>query len=110
MSLSVETALRRLAEDGQRSLPPDALPDLVLACREFVRSAAPARCAVITQTIELLETAWSQFGALPVETVEQVDHALAVQLPLALDEPDEEAAVSLASSLFEPIRLTVSAV
>jgi hypothetical protein len=58
--------------------------------------------------IEVMDTAWSQYEMLPYECVQALDGLLATELPMILNEPSEEAAVSLAASLFESVRLAVS--
>lgn len=74
-----------------------------------MQALGEARYGVLAQMLDVMDTAWSQFGALSPERQTAVDQLLRAQLPLVLDEPDEQAATSLAASLFEAVRLAISA-
>lgn len=106
----MDESLRLLAEYGQASLPPDRLGELASNCRARMQALGKARYGLLAQMLDVMDTAWSQFGALSHERQMAVDDLLRTQLPLVLDEPDEQAATSLAASLFESVRLAISAV
>ena len=102
----VEAELLRLAERGIREYPPERFRHLAESCHEAGTSTP--RLLVLGETIGLLAAAWEPHEALWTVTVDRLDDVLAADLRLVLYEPDEAAAISLASSLREAVALVLA--
>ena len=102
----MQAELRRLSENGIREFPPSGFGPLVAACMSAA-STSP-RYAVVAEAMELLVDAWEPFEAFWVEWTDRLDEVLAVDLPGIVDEPDEEAAISLARSMREAVALVLA--
>lgn len=100
--------LQRLAEGGIGAFPPSAFRDLALVCHESAVAHASARLFVVEEVAEALAAVWEPHEAFSSAAREQLDEVLATQLPFILDEVDESAAVSLASSLREQVSLIIA--
>jgi len=97
-----ESALRRLAEVGVASLPPDRLPGLIDWCWDRGEVLADVRYCIIARTLEPIHQLFverGESGGVPAMWLEVIDGELCRRLPSLLDERDIEVASALGRSM-----------
>jgi hypothetical protein len=66
------------------------------------------RYVIVADAISLLAEVWEDREAFWADATRDLNRCLAADLPAIVSEPDEEAAVSLAASFREAIRVTLA--
>lgn len=104
----VESELRRLAEHGVARFPPSAIRRLSEDCRDLGRARPSIRFLLLADVLALVAELWEPHGAYSTEGCAALDSILARRLPSITNEPDDEAAGSLVTSMADEIRSVIA--
>jgi hypothetical protein len=105
--ITVEDDLLRLARDGVAGFPPAQFGGLVAECRGAAEQRLGLRFLPIAEAVDVLREAWEPYEAFWTKTTALLDSVLGADLPLILTEGSEEAAVYLAKSMYDALKLII---